>query len=176
MRQEKQTVKRTKTAEQALASLMRLCARSERSSGDAMRLMGTWGVPSSERAGVLQRLVKERFIDDRRYAEAFVREKINLSAWGEYKIRTALRRKGIADAVVSEALNSAPSARDTSRLAERLARKMKSMKYDTPYQLRTKLIRHGISLGFATDDVVACVEDITRNIEEPCDETEFFPL
>lgn len=159
-----------------MASLMRLCARAERSSGDAMRLMGTWGVPTQERGAVLQRLIKERFIDDRRYAEAFVREKINLSAWGEYKIRTALRRKGIADAIVSEALNAAPSARDTSRLAERLARKMKSIKYDTPYQLRTKLIRHGISLGFATDDVVACVEEITRNIEEPCDEAEFFPL
>ena len=141
MRQQKQTIKRDKTAEQALASLMRLCARAERSSGDAMRLMGTWGVPTQERGAVLQRLIKERFIDDRRYAEAFVREKINLSAWGEYKIRTALRRK-----------------------------------YDTTYQLRTKLIRHGISLGFATDDVVACVEEITRNIEEPCDEAEFFPL
>ena len=176
MRQQKQTIKRDKTAEQALASLMRLCARAERSSGDAMRLMGTWGVPTQERGAVLQRLIKERFIDDRRYAEAFVREKINLSVWGEYKIRTALRRKGIADAIVSEALNAAPSARDTSRLAERLARKMKSIKYDTPYQLRTKLIRHGISLGFATDDVVACVEEITRNIEEPCDEAEFFPL
>ena len=159
-----------------MASLMRLCARAERSSGDAMRLMGTWGVPTQERGAVLQRLIKERFIDDRRYAEAFVREKINLSAWGEYKIRTALRRKGIADAIVAEALNAAPSARDTSRLAERLARKMKSIKYDTTYQLRTKLIRHGISLGFATDDVVACVEEITRNIEEPCDEAEFFPL
>ena len=176
MRQQKQTIKRDKTAEQALASLMRLCARAERSSGDAMRLMCTWGVPTQERGAVLQRLVKERFIDDRRYAAAFVREKINLSAWGEYKIRTALRRKGIADAIVAEALNAAPSARDTSRLAERLARKMKSIKYDTTYQLRTKLIRHGISLGFATDDVVACVEEITRNIEEPCDEAEFFPL
>jgi len=155
---------------------MRLCARAERSSGDAMRLMATWGVPPDERVGVLQRLVKERFIDDSRYAEAFVREKINLSAWGEYKIRTALRRKGISEAMVSEALSTVPSARDTSRLAERLVRKMKSIKYDTPYQLRTKLIRYGISLGFATDDVVACVEELTCNIEEPCDETEFFPL
>ena len=84
MRQQKQTIQRDKTAEQALASLMRLCARAERSSGDAMRLMGTWGVPTQERGAVLQRLVKERFIDDRRYAAAFVREKINLSAWGEY--------------------------------------------------------------------------------------------
>ena len=79
-------VKRAKTAQQALESLMRLCARAERSSGDAMRLMASWQVPPQEREGVLQRLKADKFIDDRRYAEAFVREKINLSAWGRYKI------------------------------------------------------------------------------------------
>ena len=38
-----------KTAAQALASLMRLAARSEKSSGDAMRLMQHWRVPELER-------------------------------------------------------------------------------------------------------------------------------
>ena len=74
-------VKRTKTAEQALISLMRLCSRAERSSGDAKRLMATWEVPLQDRAGVLQRLKAERFIDDERYAMAFVREKVNLNGW-----------------------------------------------------------------------------------------------
>ena len=73
-------IKREKTAYEALASLMRLCARAERSSGDALRLMQNWGVSKNEQQEVLQRLINERFIDDRRYAEAFVREKIQLSA------------------------------------------------------------------------------------------------
>ena len=68
----KQPTKKSK--EQALESLMRLCARAERSSGDAMRLMARWGVASSDRHEVLQRLLSERFIDDRRYAEAYIRE------------------------------------------------------------------------------------------------------
>ena len=37
-------VPRTKTPEQALAALMRLCARAERSEEDARRLMTRWGV------------------------------------------------------------------------------------------------------------------------------------
>lgn len=41
-------VKRTKTAEQALRSLMNLCARSEKCSGDALRLMRGWGVSDAE--------------------------------------------------------------------------------------------------------------------------------
>ena len=168
----KPKVKRTKTAEQALASLMRLCARAERSSGDAMRLMATWMVPEGDRQGVLQRLIKDRFIDDSRYAEAFVREKSNLSAWGEYKIRTALRRKGIADEIINSALQQMPAEQNLERLTECLKRKMRTIKYDTTYQLKTKLIRHALSLGFTMDDVLKCVEDVMRDIktEEECDD------
>lgn len=168
----KPKVKRPKTAELALASLMRLCARAERSSGDAMRLMATWMVPEGDRQGVLQRLIKDRFIDDSRYAEAFVREKSNLSAWGEYKIRATLRRKGIADEIINSALQQMPTEQNIERLTERLKRKMRTIKYDTTYQLKTKLIRHALSLGFTMDDVLKCVEEVMRDIntEEECDD------
>ena len=168
----KPKVKRPKTAEQALASLMRLCARAERSSGDAMRLMATWMVPEGDRQRVLQRLIKDRFIDDSRYAEAFVREKSNLSAWGEYKIRATLRRKGIADEIINNALLQMPTEQNIERLTERLKRKMRTIKYDTTYQLKTKLIRHALSLGFTMDDVLKCVEEVMRDIntEEECDD------
>ena len=168
----KPKVKRPKTAEQALASLMRLCARAERSSGDAMRLMATWMVPEGDRQRVLQRLIKDRFIDDSRYDEAFVREKSNLSAWGEYKIRATLRRKGIADEIINNALQQMPTEQNIERLTERLKRKMRTIKYDTTYQLKTKLIRHALSLGFSMDDVLKCVEEVMRDIntEEECDD------
>lgn len=96
--------KRAKTPEQALASLMRLCARAEKSEGDARRLMRGWGLTERDAEAVLARLVRERFIDDRRYAAAFVREKMRLSGWGEYKIRAALQRKGIRCEVIDAAL------------------------------------------------------------------------
>ncbi len=168
----KPKIKHTKTAEQALSSLMRLCARAERSSGDAMRLMATWMVPESDRQGVLQRLVKDRFIDDSRYAEAFVREKSNLSAWGEYKIRAALRRKGIADNIITQALQQMSSEQSAERLTERLRRKMRTTKYDTAYQLKTKLIRHALSLGYSMEKAMECVEEVMRDINtnDECDD------
>lgn len=168
----KPKVKRTKSAAQALASLMRLCARAERSSGDAMRLMATWEVPSLERQDVLQRLIREKFIDDSRYAEAFVREKSNLSAWGEYKIKAALRRKGIAENIINQALQQLSAGQNAERLMERLKRKLRTTKYDTAYQLKTKLIRHAISLGYPMDESLRCVEEVMRDIntDEECDD------
>lgn len=168
----KPRVKREKSAAQALSSLMRLCARAERSSGDAKRLMATWGVPEGERAGVLQRLIADRFIDDRRYAEAFVREKSNLSGWGEYKIRAALMRKGIAADIIAEALKQINTQQHLERLHDKLAKRMRTVKYSSPYDLRNKLIRSGLSLGFAMDDVLHCVEQLTQNLnfETECDD------
>ena len=52
-------VKRDKTPEQALAALMRLCAKAERSSDDALRLMRRWGLSDADSRKVLEQLVKE---------------------------------------------------------------------------------------------------------------------
>ncbi len=175
MLQEK-SVKRSKTPEQALASLQRLCARAERSSGDALRLMATWNVDKSKRNEILQNLIHDKFIDDRRYAEAFVREKTSLSAWGEYKIRAALKRKGIHEEIINEVLNNINPGANVERLTQRLTRKVKSVKYETPYQLKTKLIRYGISLGFQMEHVLVSVEQVmkTNNLNNQCEEDIFF--
>lgn len=160
-----------KSAAEALSSLMRLCARAEKSSGDALRLMARWGVEQADRGKVLQQLIANRFIDDNRYAAAFVREKINLNGWGEYKIRTTLRSKGIAEEVINQALGEAEGVNNTQRLQERLARKLKSLKADTPYNLKTKLIRHGLSSGYPLESVIECAESVlkSQNIDTECD-------
>ena len=156
-------IKRNKTADETLTSLMRLCARAERSSGDALRLMQNWGVNKNEQQKVLQRLIKERFIDDRRYAETFIREKCNLSAWGRYKIQSALKRKGIASDIIAEALAKLNPTDNKKRLQDRLQTKIKHIKYDTEYQLKTKLIRYALSLGFEMDEVMDSVNEVMRN-------------
>ena len=101
--------KKVKTPEQALAALMRLCARAEKSQEDARRLMRGWGLAERDAEGVLAKLVRDRFIDDARYAGAFVREKLRLSGWGGYKIRTALQRKRIDRALIDAPKPTVPA-------------------------------------------------------------------
>lgn len=151
--------RKPKSAQQALQSLMRLCARSEKSSGDALRLMQQWQVPQAERQGVLERLVKERFIDDGRYAEAYVREKSRLSGWGARKIAMQLRQKGVSQAIIDDALRQLDSNVELPRLVEKLRRKIRTMKYTSDYELRGKLMRYALSLGFDYDIAQRAVED-----------------
>lgn len=156
--------RRTRTADEAYAALARLCARAEKSSGDARRLMRTWGVPESEREGVLRRLLNERFIDDSRYAAAFVRDKIALSGWGPYKIRTALAAKGVARETIDEALSECDRAKMDDRLGTMLLRKHAALRGGTPFERRAKLMRYGLSLGYDYSTVTDCVENIVKDI------------
>lgn len=154
---------KSKTAEQALQSLMRMCARSERSSGDALRLMRRWGLTNEDAQKVLTRLQTERFIDDSRYAEAFVRDKLNLSGWGAYKIKMALRAKGVSKEIIDEVVSPMLTKTDMSeRLEDIMRRKMRTLKYSSVYDAKTKLIRFAASRGYDIDEAVECASKIVE--------------
>jgi len=161
--------KKVKTPEQALAALMRLCARAEKSQEDARRLMRGWGLAERDAEGVLAKLVRDCFIDDARYAGAFVREKLRLSGWGEYKIRTALQRKRIDRALIDAALAEADRPAMGERLCRQLERKARTAKYSTQYELKTKLIRYGLSLGYDYEAVMDAASAMVRETDA-CDE------
>ena len=155
-----------KTSAQALQSLMRLAARSEKSSGDALRLMQRWGVPEAERQGVLDKLVENRFIDDSRYAEAYVREKSRLAGWGWRKISMQLKAKGISQDIIQEALTQIDSGDVQQRLQEKLRRKIKTLKANSDYELRGKLFRYALSQGFDYAEITQAVAVVVDGFDE----------
>ena len=155
--------RKTKTAQQALQSLMRLCARSEKSTGDALRLMRTWGVPEAEQRGVLNKLIADRYIDNRRYAEAYTREKSQLAGWGERKIAMQLRLKGVERETISAVL--AELMEDDSRverLHEKLTKKLRTVKATNDYELRGKLLRYALGLGYDYDMAAEVVDEVVK--------------
>lgn len=155
--------RKPKTAQQALQSLMRICARSEKSTGDALRLMRTWGVPEAEQRGVVDRLIADRYIDNRRYAEAYTREKSNLAGWGERKIAMQLRLKGVERETISAVLAELMTD-DTKqeRLRDKLERKLRTTKAASDYELRGKLLRYALGLGYDYDIALEVVDEAVK--------------
>ena len=152
--------RKTKSATEALQSLMRLCARAEKSSGDALRLMRTWGVPEIERQGVLTKLIEQRYIDDSRYAEAYTREKVQLAGWGARKIAMHLRQKGVASDIITTTLAHLDTDEMESKLKDKLHRKLRSTKAATDYELKGKLLRYALGLGYEYDVCSGVIDKI----------------
>lgn len=156
---------RTKTPEQALSALMRQCARAEKCSSDALSSMRRWGLSDADARGLLDRLTKERFIDDGRYAAAYVREKMRFSGWGERKIRMALRAKAIAPALIDKAMEQLVPEDNHSRLMDMLQKKAAKTTATDNYQLKGKLVRFALSRGFDLEEVLEAAESIIRERE-----------
>lgn len=153
-----------KTAAQALSALMRYCSRAERSSGDALRLMRKWNIADGEAREILVSLHRERFIDDTRFAEAFVRDKSRLAGWGPYKISSGLKSKGISQDIISAALAGMESGEPEKKLRSVLEKKAAEAK-GTVYERKGKLMRYALSRGFGYDTALKICEEILKDDE-----------
>ena len=56
------------------------------------------------------------------------------------------------------------------RLCRQLERKARTAKYSTQYELKTKLIRYGLSLGYDYDAVLDAAGELIQTNDEPCDD------
>ncbi len=159
-----------KSPEQALNLLMNRCAKSETCTSDARKALYRWQVPVESHQTILDQLTAQKFIDDSRYAAAYVREKATLSRWGSYKIRAALRAKQIDEETVNEALAQLEEHDMAGKLEEQLRRKLRTIKAKNAYDLKNKLLRYGVGLGCDFSDVSDQIEQLIRESGYPDEE------
>lgn len=131
-----------------------LCSRREYCSAAVLGKLRQKGLDDKDAAAVLERLVRERYVDDARYARAFVRDKALLSGWGPRKISFALSAKGISREVVEEALGEVSPEDSEARMYQVLAAKWESVSGKTLYERRTKLLRFALSRGYSYEAVL----------------------
>ena len=89
----------------AYLTLAALCAQAEHCQWEMLEKMRRWELPEEEQARVMQRLVRERYVDDERYARAFVKDKVRYNKWGRRKVEQALWLKHIDDDIRQRALD-----------------------------------------------------------------------
>lgn len=143
-----------------------LCSRREYCSKDIYQKALRKGLDEKEAAAVLDRLVRERFVDDVRYAGAFVRDKSMLAGWGPRKISYALKAKGIPSSVVDSALASVVEEdedreRAGRRMREVISAKWKTVRADTLQERRAKVLRFALSRGYAYDEIMAFLSTLS---------------
>ena len=145
-----------------LERLQRQCARMEYCVSDIRRkaLKAMEGDVEAA-ARIVDALVRDRFVDDRRYAAAFAREKSALQGWGAVKIRFQLRGKGVSDEIIAEALREIDPEKAVSKLDKLAAERYRLLKDDP--QCRLKMLKALLSRGYGYDEVEAAVSRIMQN-------------
>lgn len=134
----------------ALVKLQEICSRQEKAPADATALLKKWGVDPEKHGEILDKLKAERFIDEGRYASAYVKDKIRFDHWGTVKIRFQLNHKGISKDIIEKALKEIDKQEYKQMISKELDKKRKTLK-GTSRDIWARLARYGSSRGYEMD-------------------------
>lgn len=148
---------RQKTEQEVYLTLSALCAQAEHCQWEMTEKMRRWELTEEAQARVMQRLVSERYVDDERYARAFVKDKVRYNKWGRRKVEQALWQKHIDESVRQQVLDEVDDDEYICILRPMLQQKRKSTKASSDYELNGKLIKFAMSRGFTMDIIKQCI-------------------
>ena len=150
-------IKKEMSGLQAYQKLTDLCARSEHCQQEMLEKMRQWGVSEEEQAQVMQRLIDERYIDDERFARAFIYDKIRYSKWGRRKVEQALWMKRIDEHISQPLLDDVDDEEYLKILRPMLKQKRKGIRAKSEYEATMKVIKFALSRGFTMDIIKQCI-------------------
>lgn len=153
-------MKRIMTEEEVRLKAESYCVAAERSRMEVSMKLQLWGVSVEAQERILCRLEKEKYLDEKRYAAAYVRDKYRFNQWGRVKIAQMLRAKQVSPGVVSAALEDIDETEYRSILISMLSRKRLTVKASNDYERRGKLIRFALGRGYEMDEVLSCMQRI----------------
>ena len=150
------------TTAQAMNRAAALCSRSEQAPADIRDKLLQWGLSADEASHVLDQLTGQGFIDEQRYAQAFVNDRFAFNGWGRVKIAHQLRLKGISSELINEAMNLIDEEKYRQRLIELLQVKWRSVSDREPRAAWAAMMRFAASRGFEAGIAGECVKQVTR--------------
>ena len=137
-----------------------LCSKSEKCASEIQEKLKLWGLSGSESEPVLQKLIEEKYIDDERFARAYVKDKFRFNHWGKQKIEYMLRAKHISAEILEVAFEEIAEENYSGELRKLLTDKEKSIKAKDKFDKRNKLMRFALGRGFESGEIYKVLKEI----------------
>ncbi len=153
-------MKKETEEQQAFKKLAALCAKGEHCSGEMLNKMRLWGLDEEAQASIMSKLVAGKYIDDERYCRFFVNDKIKYNKWGRRKIEQALWQKQMDDSISQKILDEIDDSDYLQVLKPLLKSKEKSIKANSDYERKIKLMKFAIARGFTMNLIRQCIDGI----------------
>ena len=161
-------MKKEITEQEAYLQLAALCAQAEHCEQEMRDKMKRWEIDENVQNRIIDRLTKERYIDNERYARAFVKDKVRYNKWGRRKVQQALWMKRIDKEIQQRVLDEIDEKEYLNVLRPLLKQKRKSIKAQNDYEMNQKLVRFALGRGYTFDIIRQCMEvdEEMENLDE----------
>lgn len=146
--------------EVALSKATALCSGSEHCMSQIMEKLSLWNVSPQDANDIMDYLVKEKYIDNKRFARAYCHDKFCYNHWGRIKIRQMLRHLRLGDEEIEEGMETIDEEDYLEALNDVLRAKDRTLKDKDKYLRKAKLVRHLLSRGFETELAISAVDSL----------------
>jgi len=135
----------------ALKRAAALCSSQEQCTGHIKAKLEEWGVGEADAEKIVRKLREDKFLDDKRYATYYVRDKFRLNQWGKIKISYMLRQKGVEEDIVLSALDLIEDDAYLETCMNLIRAKSSTLKEKNHFKKKGKLYRFASGRGFESD-------------------------
>ena len=136
----------TETEGKTLAE--RYCSGAEHCCFEVRAMLQRHEAESGDIDRILKHLIKEGYIDESRYARAFVHDKVRFAKWGRVKIAQALWQKHIPQDVADSALATIDEDEYMTALNDVAQSRYRAAKGATEYERKMKAMKSVCSRGY----------------------------
>lgn len=136
------------TIEEAKHKAASYCSLSEHCPHDVQNKLRQWGAQADDTEAIIDWLIDEQYIDERRYCHAFVNDKIRLQGWGKNKVAQELMARHLPADYIQEAIDDFPEEEYMAILQRVADRKRESLHEEDEQTLHYKLGRYLQGRGF----------------------------
>jgi regulatory protein len=140
--------KKKVTPKEAKLKIAKYCAYQERCHQEVRDKLYELGLHKTDVEELIAELIEQNFINEERYAQAFVRGKFNYKKWGRNKIVRELKRKKISPYCIKKGLKEINESNYEEALKALLYKKIASSKGIKVYQRNYKAAQFAISKGY----------------------------
>lgn len=136
------------TLAQARLKAEQYCAYQERCHKEVTQKLYNLGLAAEEVQDVLLHLMQHNFLNEERFAKAFVRGKHKVLGWGRNKIVYHLKAKGINTKLIERALQELNEQDYETELRELIEKKNNLLKEEDNWKRMVKVSRYLSSKGY----------------------------
>ncbi len=136
------------------------CAYQERCTFEVQQKVSAFLLSEEEEHAVIQHLKDNRFLNEQRFAEAFIQGKLRINKWGRLKIKAALQQKRVPKEVIEKAFHELNENEYFDILQELFLRKQKELsKEKDAWTQKQKILRFLASRGFTQGECYSILGD-----------------
>lgn len=140
-----------------------MCSQREKCISDIRKKLDLYEVSEEKQNKIVVILIKEKYIDEKRYSTFFASDKFKFNKWGRIKISYMLKEKGIKEEDIASSLEKINKKEYRETLYNILKAKLKNIKSEDQYEQKAKLMRFGQSRGFEANIIYEVCDEVTSN-------------